>query len=560
MKKTFKKGMALALCGTVALSTAIASGCGGKNVNEEESKVCKIEILKSGYDTDWLTAVVAEFNEVFKDEGRSAEIVLADATLNTVVNISNPKKNDTDLFIDSNEIDRIIEKSRSALGSKGGALLEDLTDVYNSKAIGKDKQEQGEKLMDRFDPIYTQRLKYNGGVTGYDGIYGMAQQGGTTGLFINVKVLADKGYTLADVSTTDGLLAVVDALAPKTEEESTNANGFFPVSWAASNAPGYWEYLFTILLGQYEGVESYKNFFDCVPDSGTTVDNGYDVYKKQGLYEAMRVCEKLENIDYAVPGTVSMEHIAAEARVMTGKSLITISGDWIYKEMEKDYGQYLNDVIHLKTPVVSALGVKLALCGTSHAEGTSCASCESKLKAIVAGVDAGKSVADIAADTGVDAAKVTTVRDARGYYNAQMPNVSIMMPSYSNAKETAKLFLRFLYSDEMNDVYRQYTHVSLPIDRITPLDASAMDAKQLAMHEIVFSDISAPLYRYMDSPMRAKADIGVLVEASTSNYFKNLSYSHMEEPGKDKSREILDDIYENLKADWSGKVQTAGLV
>ncbi len=560
MRKIFRKTMAITLCGIAAVSAATVSGCGGGNVdNSTEDKVCKIQILKSGFDTDWLHAIVAEFNKTYQEEGRKAEIILEDSTLNTMNEIKRPNKNDTDLYFDSNSIDRIINVSRSVLGSKGGALLEDLTDVYNSKAIGKDGKEQGEKLFERFDDVYTQRLRYNGVMTGYDGVYGMATQGGTTGLFLNTKVLTEKGYTLDDVATTNGLLSVVDALGPKTEAEALDKNGFFPVAWAAGNAPGYWEYLFTILFGQYEGIVSYKNFFDCVPDSGTTVANGYEVYEKRGLYEAMRVCEALENADYAVPGTSSMQHIAAEARVMTGKSLLTVSGDWIYKEMEKDYGAYLNDVIHLKTPVVSALGVKLALCGTTHSVGANCENCEAKLKEIVLAVDDGKSVAEIATQTGVAEDKVTQVRDARGFYNAQMPNVCVFMPSYSNAKTTAKLFLRFMYSDDMNDVYREKTHVSLPIDRITALDASKMDAKQTAMHEIVFSSVAAPLYRYMDSPMRAKAGLGILVESSTQNYFRDLSYSHIKNADLDKTKGILDDIYKNLKADWSTKVRDAGL-
>ncbi len=555
MRKAMKRIGVLALGATLTISTV---GCknNGDVDQDTPSSVCKIKIVKAGYDTDWLDEVVEKFNATFAEEGYKAEVTMADTSIGMVNEIKNPRKNDTDLYIEYNNVDTIIKASRSILGANGGALLEDLTDVYNSKAIGLDKQEEGKALIERFTAEAVDYCKFHGELGGYDGIYAMPYQGGTTGIMLNKKVLADKGYTMDDVLTTDAFLKMIDELAPADPLDQT---AFFPVAWASKNAPGYWDYLAQVLFAQYEGAEKYHNFWNFIPETGTTVENGYTVYQDRGMYEALKVIEALVDLDYAAPGTASMDHIGMQTRVLQGSSLFTVSGDWLYKEMEKTNEQYLNDVIHIKTPVISALGVKLALCGTTHEVGTSCTTCESKLQAIVKAVDNGTAVATIATENGVTQEKVEEIQAARGYYKGELPASVMGIPSYANAKDVAKMFIRFLYSDDMNDVYRKHTYVSLPVERTEALDASAMDEKERAMYDITNSTISKPVYAFTTSPLRARAGITFFVQGGDQYKYQGLAYSHSKKGEQDLARSVIDEGYRFLTADWSTHLQTAGL-
>lgn len=465
--------------GALLLGVAVgfgAVGCNNTPVDtdtETDSKRIEVQSIIAGFDTDWLHVMETRFEEIFEEEGYDIVITEEETSINGLNDITTPKKCTTDIFFEYNIITEAIPLSRSVLRKEGVALLEDLTSVINLPAINANKENEGLPIKDRFtyDKMLT-TLSYNGNMQGYDGIYGLPWEGGAQGVYVNTAVLQQKGYTIDDLLTTDDLIAVVKALAPEpTIDNLTNPDLFFPVSWSGSLAPGYWGYLLHLLFAQYEGLQSYQNFWELIPDSGTIEEKGYEVYEKQGIYEGLKVIGELLNKDYCVVGTTSMDHVTAEARVATGKSLMMVTGDYIYKELEKDYRDELNDVYALKTPIISALGIKLGLCGAAtHAADASCADCNAALREIVKAVDA-ETLTDeqIASElngkgyAAVTAEDVKTVREARGYWLGNTGEVMAYIPSYSDAKKGAKLFLRFLYSDEGMKIFKENTYVDLPL-------------------------------------------------------------------------------------------------
>ncbi len=567
MKNIFKKSIAVVLCFLVGLSTVACS----KPYEVDQSKksnVCKVKAVKAGYEVDWLTAIAEKFNQTYAEEGYKIDIVLTDTEINMMNEIKTPRNNDIDLYFEYNSVNRLVEASRSILGAKGGALLEDLTDLYNSKAVGLDKQEQGEKIIDRYDSAVLSSCKYTGVLSGYDGIYSMYYQGGSGGIYVNKKVLAEKGYTFDDLLTTDDLLKIVRALAPSSTADSDgdgtedvlDTDSFFPVAWGGT-VPGYWNWLAQVLFAQYQGRDAYHDFWNFKPAQGTQVENGYEVYRDRGMYESLRIIEQLSNRDFTVPGTSSFTHTAAQARVFNGTSLLMVNGDWLYKEMEKDYGAKLNDVIAIKTPVISALGVKLGLCGTQHAEGTTCANCEAKLKAIVKNVDLGKDKSAIATENGVSEESAQAIIDARNYYLREIQEAfALSIPSYADAKDVAKLFIRFMFSDEMNDLYREHTYVSLFPNRINEPDKSTMSETEIALYDKLNNKNSQPIYQLRETALRVRTGLSsFFVQGGDKYQYAALSYSHSQNPGRDKTKDMLDEGYEILTTGWTEYVRQAGL-
>lgn len=561
MKKICTKALAAGMALCVAVS---AAACNKLPVGGDESNICEVKAIVAGYGVDWLQPAVDQFNEMYKEEGYEVRITLTDTDINASNEICTPNRNTTDLYFSYSTIDTLINKSRSILRESGVSLLEDLSDVWESKAIGADKQEQGDPIGERLDPRAAEFCSYNGALDGFDGLYGIPYEGGTTGIYVNMKVLEEKGYSEDDLLTTDALIEMVRELAPADPLDDTQ---FFPVAWSGGKAPGYWDYLCQILIAQYAGAEKYGNIWNFIPEEGESamLEKGYEVYEEWGIYEALKVLEELENKDYAVPGTSSMTHTAAQARVFTGSSLFMVSGDWIYKEMEKDYGQYLDDVIAFPAPVISALGVKLGLCGRTHTESYEnydCDECENILRAVVKAVDEDElGDEEIASANGISADKVAVIRESRGYYRGHTGQTTVFMPSYSDAKKVAKLFLRFLYSDDGNDIYHRYTYNYFPIEFVEEPDVSTMNEREKAVYMKRYSENASPVYEDTSSPIRSIAKVVFFPsQGSQVTAYTGLSYSHSQGQATYTAKEIYESNIEFAEVSWNDWLQTARLI
>ena len=562
MKKLFNKIFVASLAAIMALS---ATGCNKTpvEVNEEsDGKRIEIKATVAGYGTGWLTDIVKKFNEVYADEGYEAVVTQEDIAIQALNEIISPKDCTTDIYFQySDLITNALNKSRAVLKSDK-ALLTDLTDVLNSPAIGFDKQEHGKAITERIIGDISKSVKYKGKLSGFDGLYGIPWQGGSQGVYINKNILKEYNYTTDDLLTTDDFLAVIQSMAPApTDENLKNPDLMFPVAWSPSKAPGYWGNLLKPLMAQYEGLDSFNNFYDFVPDEGTTVDNGYTVYEKQGIRQALKVVEKLLDKDLCAPGTTSRDHIQMQAAVATGRAFMCVTGDWIYKELEADYSSSMANVLAIKTPVISALGVKLGLCGANHSVDDTCAACNEKLREIIKLVDEGiDNDVQIASRQGVSTDKVATIRDARGYYEMGYYSCVAMIPAYSDAIKGAKLFLRFMYSDEAMRLYRNKTYVDLPATYVEEPQADEREFVQ-RMYERVFKNDAKYFYGMSLSPIRTIANVKEFPnEGSIAAVMTGLSYSHSHgTKGQYTVDGVFNDNIKYVKASWSDYLKQSGL-
>lgn len=564
MRKFFSKFLVLVLA---AIMTFGVVGCGGApvEINEDsDGKRIEVKAIIAGYGTGWLTDIVNRFNEVYADEGYEVVVTQEDIAVPALNEIVTPKDCTTDIYFQyADLIDNALNKSRAILKSDK-ALLTDLSDVLNSPAINSSKQEEGAKISERLVGNIADSVKYKGRLKGFDGLYGIPWQGGTMGIYINKNVLAQYGYTQDDLLTTDDFLSVVSSMAPApTDDNLKNESLMFPVAWSPQKAPGYWEYLFNPLMAQYEGLESFNNFYEFIPDEGDTVEYGYKVYEKQGIKEALTVLEKLVNKDWSAPGTTSKDHIQMQALVATGKAFMCVSGDWIYKELEADYSSHMENVVAIKTPVISALGVKLGLCGKTHAVGDTCADCNVKLREVVMAVDEGiDNDAQIVSKQGgaLTAEKVKAIREARGYYQAGYYDCVGMIPSYSDAIKGSKLFLRFMYSDEAMALYRNKTYVDLPASYTVEPEEDSRAFVQ-AMYERMFNNDAKNFLGKGLSPIRTIANVRTFPNEGNLGVVANgLSYSHSHGT---KAQYTVDGVYrdnvEYVRNSWTDYIKQAGL-
>ena len=301
--------------------------------------------------------------------------------------------------------------------------------------------------------------------------------------------------------------------------------------------------MFYTLQAQYSGVEAYSNFFDFIPETGTTVANGYDVYDDPAILEALKVMEKIVVDDYAPANTTTADIMAAQANLYRGDAIFMVSGNWLYNEMVHDYGQYMDDVVMMRMPVISSLGTKLGIGN------------DDTLSAIVEAIDADeKTDAQIASEFGVDETDVKEIRTARGiYYNLAM-NFCAVIPSYADGKEVAKLFLRFLASQEGMEIYRNGTNSDLPFDYITEKPASeesffeSIDAVTQASNSVMIDQ------DLLTSPIRRVAGIqGFCKEGGDAYVWPKFA------SGSLNAQDAYEEQLAWAKENWGFWLRTAGL-
>ncbi len=583
--KSVKKAMLFALAGTICVG---ATACGANpSSDDEESKTANIKAIICGYDNDWLKDNIQRFNALYKEEGYEVKLVLEDSDINSVYDVKNKRKNDTDLYFDYNKVNMLVDSSYSVMREEGVCLLEDLSDVFDSVALNSEKKEEGSKTigekMKSKNAALLNRCRYTGLSSSqekYPGLYALPNATSTTGIYLNKKALTTLGYSMDDLLTTDALLDMCDEIVEGYDiNEKDYLTKFFPIAYAGQNAGGYPGYMFDYYLAQYMGEEDYINFWKFNPKQGTVQENGYSVYEDPAILESLRIISELVNTDLTQAGYASATHGAAQGRVFTGTSnegykqgsLFMVSGDWMYKESEKDYEKYLNDVIAIKAPVISALGMKLGLCGKTHevkvddyqGRKDHCPECETKLREVVKLADEynyeQKSNAEIARQTGVSEENVKRIRAARGYViGGEGENVAFI-PSYSNAKKVAKLFLRHLFSNDWQKIFEEKALVNSVLDMGETADVSSMNDRQRSLYEKTKGYNAKTLYP--DKSNKLRMAIGGYFPATSTNLgvFFGLAYSHKHSAPQFTAETVYKNNKEYIKLNWQVYLKAAGL-
>ncbi len=436
------------------------TGCAGGNDGngsgkaDDSDKTIEIFVYNAGYGIDWLYSVKdafleknPEYNIVIKEQA-SADVI------DTIIR-SGPTSNTYDLMLTSGEWKSYIDKGDSIL--KGyDYILEPLDDVYDSTVEGEDVT-FGEKMYDSYNEYFNFEVYNEESGEVEDHHFVVPWAAGLTGLFYNKTMFGDCGL-MGEPRTTSEL---------KEYCETIKNNGKTALIYASS--VGYWEYLYNIWWGQYEGLQGYEDFYNVTKDGVISKD----VLKQEGILESARVLQQLLDPDagYSAELVASMDYTKAQASFLSGtEGAMLPCGDWLENEM-KAYESKIKDELGLmKTPIISALSDKMSYWTLN--ESYSEAQANSANAAILADYDEKlRGLVDYV-DGVIDALpEGTTEEDAEVIREARKINYSIgtlhtaVVPAYASAKEGAKEFLKFLATDEAIELYLDNSvNSSLPFD------------------------------------------------------------------------------------------------
>ena len=422
MKKR-KKLLVSVLALTIACTTVLAS-CGEKeNPDLQDSSVLNIVMPDLGYGTDWMKAVGAKFTE------KTGHKVNIDTTPTENAYITEMRAGTAkyDIYVlRGNTVDLVMNNTTNYSGYD--CILAQLDDVYNSNVMG-----ENVKFKDKMKDMYE---SYNRIYTTYGSAeyhYYAVQWCDT--VFSLVRNLDVWKSNWVVPNTTDELLALSSQI---------KGEGCYPFIW--SSQASYWWQVANLWVTQYQGIADMYGeygFWNCYPEGateGSTISP--DMWMRDGIYYSLEVLDNLvkPSNGYQHPLSTTVDFTTAQGYFLTPSQKIAMmsNGDWLYKEMSKNYSTANIDMIAL--PVVSAIKNHPACEGTIEND--------AELSALIKAIDSG-SVALSGEGYQVSQSAFDKVYEARKMYTpASNINHVMVSPSYSDSLDIVKQFYLYLASEE----------------------------------------------------------------------------------------------------------------
>lgn len=446
----------------VCLVFGTMTGCRAGDVDDREG-VLNIFMMEGGFGTEFMEKWIEAFRKIEGNENIEINYFYdVEASTKAANYLANPQENPYDLFFTGG----VGFKMQAETGN-----LADISDVYASFE---------NPLQSEFEQVGKYRDKY----------YMVPWASGPCGLVYNTDMLPEERVP----NTSSELLQLCKDIKSGAIE---TAEGVAPFVWAGKNAGDYWQYITDVWWAQYEGVENYYDFWSLKNND----PNGYTVYGQEGILKSYQALQSIltKSDNFSLHGSDTKEHTPAQSNFMQGQAVMIPVGDWLENEMKESYSDFKSYKL-MKTPVISALGEALQLAGS----GADAAQHDAVLSDIVDRVDDGKTVAQIASETGVEESKVRIVAEARNLIANIGANHQAYIPAQSNAIDEAKAFLKFVSGDEANRIFREYAKSSLPFEYSVEFAQGSpyMQSKDAIMKECV-----SLIPQYDSSSIRYKAGL-----------------------------------------------------
>lgn len=440
----------LAVLSVVAVVASCFTGCGAKSEKTTKGGGKEIEIAywNSGLSTDWLDAMVAAFEKKYPEYKVTYTATASQSAV--IAPFGKPDSDTIDLYMAAAQYDT--------------TYTEPLDDVLDSKIDGESKT-----IREKFDASYVDLE------TAADGkVHELTYGGGALGFVYNKKMFEEAGIKTLP-RTTDELVIACDTLAEA---------GIVPICHFAG--ADYWNYMSDAWRMQYDGRDYFvNNFYGCTDENGNSPSK--EVFTKEdGRYEVLKVCEKIITPDYVLSGSNTHHITTIQTMFLQGECAMMITGAWAANEMASVGA--MDDFSVMKTPVISSILNNLTTVTK-----------EKELREVISAVDAvtdGEKELSEFQDgenynvdgLSVSAADWECIRKARNTVPMNYTGETMFIPNYSDAKEGAKEFMKFMFSDEGYKVYTDTLHIALPI---TPdegtLDVSKWNSFEQAMYNLTMS-------------------------------------------------------------------------
>lgn len=425
-----KKALSVLLGAVCALSlVACGGGDGGGNGgptggNGITSKTMSVICYEAGFGTKWLDEIAKEFETAY----------------NVTVKVKKSYINGelVSLLNDNSQNDDVVMALGTMHAAQSNGYLADLSPVYNSKPEGSDKT-----IKEKTEPAIYNKLVAEDGK-----IYQMNWANPVSGIVLNKSVvdkLFPEGYQVPN--TTDELVEFCRAIKEK---------GVYP--FANSVSVSYWDYLHWVWWAQYEGYDDYIDYYwgyyqKEMPDGTTqrTLAEHGEVLDMPGRLEAVKVAETLLKKEngfmhkYADSMSWQDAQIAFVGQGFAGSDMtecaMMVNGEWLENEVQSYLISKPQDLVMIKTPVISSIVKKLEDRNMT----------DETLSAVIDAIDRGET-----SYNGVSEKDFAKIKEARRMVYSATFDHCLCVPAKSKHKDLAMEFLRFMVSDFGQAIYAKH--------------------------------------------------------------------------------------------------------
>ena len=365
--------------------------------------------------------------------------------------------------------------------------LEDLSDVYNSTFEGETlaiKDKINQSLYDYIEAEDGKRYQ----LFGNNSVSAFCYNIGTLN-----EAFGEGKWELP--RTTNELITMAGQLKTK---------GYYAFSSSVS-INYYWDYIGTVWWAQYDGLESFQNYYygKYWDEASSDWKQGVEINDTKGRKYAIETLSTImkKSNGYMHPLADRMGFEESQAAFLSNgyvgdntKCAFMVNGDWLENEMSSWLMSNPQNIAMMRAPVVSNITEKLSTVNT-----------EAKLSEVVKAVDDGEtSVA------GVSEADFQTVRSARLMCYTATPNYPIGIPAGrpENKKKLAKDFLVYLYSDRAQKIFAgELQGLTYPTN-YEPEDSVLSDF--VKSRRTVFGNDMVPVFPINASPMAYRGGLNEL--------------------------------------------------
>lgn len=365
-----------------------------------------------------------------------------------------------------------------------------------------------------------------------------------SGFIYNKKLFKEAGVNQLP-RTSDELAVVSDTLYE---------SGIVPMCYFEGT--GYWAYIGEAWFLQYDGWDYYRdNFYRCTDENGNSPS--IEVFKaKDGRYKTLKALEKIVTPEYTLTGSNSSDYITMQTQFLNGKAAMMVNGQWLENEMASVGG--VDDFAMMKMPVISSITEKLDTVKTETG-------LRKLISAIDAVVDEEKSIDEFEQGDNyvVDGVEISAhdweyVKLARYTSGSSAVASSVMIPKYSDAKEGAKEFLKFWYSEEGATILNETFHSISPYT----MDKQAVDRTDWSTFEKSVAEISEDILQSGSQFIKSQHSIfaygGAMSYANhIGTYLQYFSVANPDDriTADDAWEQLIDTVDKEYENDWLANIK-----
>ena len=546
MNKKFK--FTATFLGMLLLSTGVMAGCngGGGNTDNGDVKEVHIGVVSKGYGNEFAKSLAEEYNKLHTDVKVTVKKTTPTPTYQDSQLQLGKKKNDIDIF---------FTVTNTIFATQGDATLyhwADLSDVYDSAAVGYTEADGTKTIEDLLDNAFVRDFTYTDGKQ-----YSMPWTSGVVGLLYNktkwdatntnLKNAGKEELTLP--KTTDEMFALFEKI--KTADVKAASGNAYAFSYSGQNS--YMHFMFNSLWPQYEGKTASENFFEGKNEQGVYTADIYNTKGREYAYDIVRSMI-LKSNGYVNDGDSSQTYDLEQLSFLRGNAFFSCNGDWMEREASAKFNPGDADVAILRTPIMSQIvnndKIKADFTGTDAEK-------DAKLSAIVAFIDENYIDGD-SAPSEADAATLDVSLTTLEFINHArlvrhtLPDFVAVIPEYSNELTEAKDFLKFMYSKEGQEIVMQETYgCGAPLT----IDYSQMDyyknGTSYTRSRLDLIKESVPYGNAMNFPMEYLGRIMACAELKIASAFGTASPK--------TAATFVKEEYDGYKTTWESKMEIAGV-